>query len=221
MDQKSKSESSQIKSRKRVSDHGEVFTNPREVNAMLDLVKDETENIYSRFLEPACGDGNFLSEILRRKLSVCASKVKSGAYSQLDYEKDAVISVSSIYGIEILQDNVLQCRDRLLELFSTEYKKIYGSKVKPECIDSVKFLLSKNIIWGDALSYRLVSDPTQWIIISEWSPLAAGKINRRDYEFSYLVRENSNAMPGLFSDEPLKAYPPVYFLNLSDAYEKD
>lgn len=165
MDQKSKSESSQIKSRKRVSDHGEVFTNPREVNAMLDLVKDETENIYSRFLEPACGDGNFLSEILRRKLSVCASKVKSGAYSQLDYEKDAVISVSSIYGIEILQDNVLQCRDRLLELFTTEYKKQYGSKIKSECIDSVKFLLSKNIIWGDALSYRLVSDPTQWIII--------------------------------------------------------
>ena len=132
-----------------------------------------------------------------------------------------MISVSSIYGIEILQDNVLQCRDRLLELFSTEYKEIYGSKVKPECIDSVKFLLSKNIIWGDALSYRLVSDPTQWIIISEWSPLAAGKINRRDYEFSYLVRENSNAMPSLFSDEPLKAYPPVYFLNLSNAYEKD
>ena len=60
----------QVKSKQRVADHGEVFTAEREVNAMLDLVKQETERIDSRFLEPACGDGNFLSEILRRKLAV-------------------------------------------------------------------------------------------------------------------------------------------------------
>ena len=103
----------QIKSRRRVQDHGEVFTNPREVNAMLDLVKEETERIDSRFLEPACGDGNFLAEILRRKLDVCARFVKQKKYTQLEYEKNAVLAVSSIYGIELLPDNAEACRERL------------------------------------------------------------------------------------------------------------
>ena len=78
----------QIKSRKRVADHGEVFTGEREVNAMLDLVKSETERIESRFLEPACGDGNFLAEILRRKLEAVkkASKYKGRVFTA-DYEK--------------------------------------------------------------------------------------------------------------------------------------
>ena len=105
----------QIKSKDRVAAHGEVFTNPREVNAMLDLVKQETERIDSRFLEPACGDGNFLIEILRRKLSICESRVKSKQYTQLQYEKDSVQSFSSIYGIEILEDNAKACRKRLLD----------------------------------------------------------------------------------------------------------
>lgn len=94
----------QIKSKARVAAHGEVFTNKREVNAMLDLVKQETERLDSRFLEPACGDGNFLIEILHRKLSICEARVKSGQYTQLQYEHDAVLSVSSIYGIELFFD---------------------------------------------------------------------------------------------------------------------
>src|SRR5574344_273944 len=96
----------QVKSRERVQQHGEVFTNEREVNAMLDLVRHETERIDSRFLEPACGDGNFLAEILRRKLRVCRSLVEQGKNTQLEYEKNAVLAVSSIYGIELLPDNV-------------------------------------------------------------------------------------------------------------------
>lgn len=75
----------QIKSKKRVADHGEVFTAEREVNAMLDLVKQETERVDSRFLEPACGDGNFLAEILRRKLKEVRRKYKR---SPFDYEKN-------------------------------------------------------------------------------------------------------------------------------------
>jgi len=66
----------QVKSRQRVQDHGEVFTNEREVNAMLDMVKQETERIESRFLEPACGDGNFLAEVLRRKLAVVNARYR-------------------------------------------------------------------------------------------------------------------------------------------------
>lgn len=100
----------QVKSKQRVADHGEVFTAEREVNAMLDLVKQETERIDSRFLEPACGDGNFLAEILRRKLAVVKTNYRR---NPADYEKYAVIAVTSIYGIDILQDNVEACRERL------------------------------------------------------------------------------------------------------------
>lgn len=85
-------------------DHGEVFTSEREVNAMLDLIKPETERIESRFLEPASGTGNFLIEVLHRKLNVVETRYKK---SQREYERYAVIAVSSLYGIDILEDNVL------------------------------------------------------------------------------------------------------------------
>ena len=131
----------QIKSKERVAAHGEVFTSEREVNAMLDLVKQETERIDSRFLEPACGDGNFLIEILRRKLAVCEGRAKAKQYTQLQYEQAAVQSVSSIYGIELLADNAEACRKRLLDYFTQQHSALF----KSECIESVKFLLSKNI----------------------------------------------------------------------------
>src|SRR3990172_37685 len=102
----------QVVSKQRVTDHGEVFTSPREVNAMLDLVKQETERIDSRFLEPACGTGNFLTEILERKLRVVESRYGK---SQLEYERNAILAVSSIYGIDILEDNVRECRRRLVD----------------------------------------------------------------------------------------------------------
>lgn len=219
MDDESNLDCQQIKSRKRVVDHGEVFTSQREVNAMLDLVKQETERIESRFLEPACGDGNFLAEILRRKLSVCSARVKSKAYSQLQYEKDAIISVSSIYGIELLQDNVERCRERLLQIFTDEYQSLFKSKIKQECVESARFLLSKNIIWGNALTYHLVDKPQEFIIISEWSPVADGKINRRDYDFYNMVGDGKGASP--FADQPVQTYAPVHFLELREnAYEK-
>src|SRR5690606_15251876 len=112
----------QVVSKQRVVDHGEVFTNPREVNAMLDLVKQETERIDSRFLEPACGTGNFLAEVLERKLRVVR---RDYANSQLAYERYAVLAVSSIYGIDILQDNVDACRGRLFGIVDREYSELY------------------------------------------------------------------------------------------------
>ena len=114
----------QVKSRERVQKHGEVFTAPREVNAMLDLVKNETERLDSRFLEPACGDGNFLVEILRRKLAVANSNYQKHQ-SQLQYEKDAILAISSIYGIDILPDNAQECRVRLLEIFKEQYQSLF------------------------------------------------------------------------------------------------
>ena len=97
----------QIKSRQRVTEHGEVFTAEREVKAMCDLVKQETERIDSRFLEPACGTGNFLAEILARKLSVVKSEY---GRSPLEYEKYSLLAVSSLYGVDIMADNVETCR---------------------------------------------------------------------------------------------------------------
>ena len=205
----------QIKSRERVSAHGEVFTNPREVNAMLDLVKAETERIDSRFLEPACGDGNFLIEILRRKLAICKARVQAKQYTQLQYEHDAIWAVSSIYGIELLADNAAACRERLLGYFTEQYKRLYKSKCKNACIESVRYILSRNIIHGDALTYRRVDKPDEWIHISEWSFIGADKVNRRDYEFSYLVGEYES--DGLFSDLPAQTFAPVHFLKINAA----
>ncbi len=203
----------QVKSRERVQKHGEVFTNEKEVNAMLDLVKHETERIDSRFLEPACGDGNFLAEILRRKLRVCRNFVVQGKNTQLEYEKNAVLAVSSIYGIELLADNTQTCRERLFKIFSEEYHALYGTNVKQDCLESIRYLLSKNIIIGNALTYHRVDKPDEWIIISEWSLLGSGMMNRRDYEFSYMVGDSQEN--DLFSDLPCQTYEPVYFLNLN------
>ena len=114
----SASEDSLVISKQRVSDHGEVMTGAREVNAMLDLVKPETERIESRFLEPACGNGNFLAEILERKLRVVESRYAKG---QLDFERKAVMAVSTLYGIDLLADNITQCRDRLFAIFDRHY----------------------------------------------------------------------------------------------------
>jgi hypothetical protein len=119
---------SQVRTKKRVSDHGEVLTGHREVIAMLDLVKQETERIDSRFLEPACGDGNFLTAILERKLAVVEKRYGK---SQLDFERYAILAVSSIYGIDILPDNVRDCRRKLFEVFEANYKRLFKHAGKP------------------------------------------------------------------------------------------
>ena len=204
----------QIKSKQRVADHGEVFTNPREVNAMLDLVKPETERLDSRFLEPACGTGNFLIEILRRKLEVCERRVHCKQYTQLQYEQNALLAISSIYGIELLADNTEACRLRLLDYFCQQYRRLFGDKVKPECERGARFLLQRNIIQGDALTYHRTDHPEQWIVVSGWRMIGQGMVNRRDYEFSYLVGDSSEA--DLFSDVPCATFPPVYFLDLGE-----
>lgn len=118
----------QVKSRQRVADHGEVFTAEREVKAMCDLVKQETERIDSRFLEPACGDGNFLAEILTRKLTIVKKKYKRSAY---DWERYSLLALGSMYGVDILLDNAKACRNRLYEIWEQEYRTV----CKKECND--------------------------------------------------------------------------------------
>ncbi|HNB91452.1 MAG TPA: hypothetical protein PKV31_00990, partial [Saprospiraceae bacterium] len=176
----------QVKSKKRVTDHGEVFTNEREVNAMLDLVKQETERIDSRFLEPACGNGNFLAEVLRRKLNVVDQRYSK---SQIEWERYAVIAVSSIYGIDILEDNAQECRERLFKIFDERYTTLFKEKCKDDCRRSIKFLLGRNVLWGDALDFTN-PDTKQPIVFSEWSAVNGSMLKRRDYMFKFLVEKS-------------------------------
>ena len=188
-------EKKQVKSKKRVADHGEVFTNDREVNAMLDLVKHETERIDSRFLEPACGTGNFLAEVLRRKLKVVDQRYGN---NQMDWERYAVIAVSSIYGVDILEDNAKECRERLFNIFDDFYTALFKDKCKEECRRSIRFLFDRNILWGDALDFTNPSTK-QPIVFSEWSAVNGSMLKRRDYMFKFLVEKSHQF--SLFNDE--------------------
>ena len=214
----------QVVSKQRVADHGEVLTGRREVNAMLDLVKPETERIDSRFLEPACGTGNFLAEILERKLRVVDARYGK---SQLEYERYAILAVSSVYGIDILEDNVRQCRQRLFGIFDLTYLRLFTGKSHDDCRESVRYILERNIIHGDALSLKTVGDNPKPIVFSEWSPVNGSMLKRRDFTFHGLLEHAAiKAMP-LFSDlgedvfipTPKREYPPTHFLKVADALE--
>ena len=198
----------QVKSKQRVSDHGEVFTAEREVNAMLDLVKPETERIDSRFLEPACGEGAFLTEILRRKLAVVKNQYGKSAY---DYERYAVLAVTSIYGVDILQDNVEICRQRLYELWNKAYTANAKAQANEQCREVVRFILRKNILCGDALTMKQ-GDGTP-ITFAEWSLVTETQIKRRDYALDELLtghEEQMNIfMVGWEYDEETKAFIPA------------
>ena len=206
----------QVKSKKRVAEHGEVFTNEREVNAMLDLVKQETERIDSRFLEPACGNGNFLIEILRRKLEVVKARYKK---SQWEYEKNGLIAVMSVYGVDIMPDNVEECIERLFDLFCDYYKSIFKKSVKQDYLDIVKFILTKNILCGDALSMKASTGTP--LVFAEWSFVKGSLVQRRDFMYEQLItiQESKNKQEtifGEFVDKPIKTYPITHYLNLKE-----
>lgn len=190
----------QIKTKQRVADHGEVFTAEREVNAMLDLVKQETERVDSRFLEPACGDGNFLAEILRRKLEAAKKRATPPRKKKplpLEFEKQSVIAMGSIYGVEILQDNVIACRERLFEIWDNEYQTICKGEVNEDCRNTVRFILERNILCGNALSLKAVDengeDTEQPIVFSEWAFVMGTKMQRKDFRFDKLLAGDYNA----------------------------
>ena len=214
----------QVKSKKRVADHGEVLTGKREVNAMLDLVQQETERIDSRFLEPACGTGNFLSVILERKLEVVEKRYGK---SQLDFERYSVLAVSSIYGIDILEDNVQHCRQRLLGMFEFVYLRLFKNKTNDDCREAVRFILEHNIIWGDALDLKTKDEPRVPIVFSEWSLVNGSNLKRRDFTFRDLLEHASLRELPLFSDlgedvfipTPEKEFPPCHFMEIANVQD--
>lgn len=157
-----------------MTEHGEVFTAEREVKAMCDLVKQETERIDSRFLEPACGTGNFLAEILARKLSVVKSEY---GRSPIEYEKYSLLAVSSLYGVDIMADNVETCRERLFKQWDKQYRAVCKKECNDDTRKSVRFILSRNIVCGNALTLKCVdencNDTEQDIVFSEWHSFSA------------------------------------------------
>lgn len=211
-----------IRSKQRVKDHGEVFTQEKEVSAMLDLVKNETERIDSRFLEPACGSGNFLAPILKKKLGVVKERYAS---SQIEFERMAFLGISSIYGVELLQDNIEICVERLYNIFNEVYTDLYKDKCKEDLRKSILFVLKRNILQGDALTLKK-TDGNGYITFSEWSLVNGSSVKRRDFEYRELadfdpnrptlfsLREISDTGEAVFSPMPIKEFPLMYYLKL-------
>jgi hypothetical protein len=209
-----------IKSKKRVADHGEVFTPPWMVEAMLDLVKGETERIDSRFLEPACGSGNFLVRILQRKLAAVELK-----YGKSDFEKRhyAVLAVTCLYGIELLADNIAECRANMLKIFA-DYLKIGEAD---DLYRAASYILSQNLVHGDALAMRTAEGRA--IIFAQWGYLGRGKFQRRDFRLDVLTHMSGFAEEGtLFAHlgkheifTPVMMYQPTTVSELARADSGD
>ena len=208
-----------IKSKERVENHGEVFTPDWLAEEMLDLVKDETERLDSRFLEPACGSGNFLTKIIKRKLAAVEIK-----YAKLDFDRKhyAVLTIMCTYGIELLKDNIEECKNNILKIFKSylnveEHDNLYGAAA---------FVLSKNIVYGDALTMCDVNGNP--IIFAEWGYLGKGKFQRRDFRFDVLTDTSSfSAKDSLFANlgmheifQPIKTYDPMTIDELASQYNK-
>lgn len=200
-----------VKSKKRVADHGEVFTPAWMVEAMLDLVKGETERIDSRFLEPACGSGNFLVRILMRKLAAVELK-----YGKSDFEKQhyALLAVMCAYGVELLPDNIAECRANMLEIIA-QYLNIEESD---DLYRAASYVLSQNLVHGDAM--KMLNSDGQPITFAEWGYLGKGKFQRRDFRLDILTGMSTHSEQGsLFAKHeiftPTKTYPPMTVRELS------
>ena len=212
-----KNKEQQIKDKSRVSNFGEVLTSKREVLDMLNLVNTETSRLDSRFLEPACGDGNFLTEVLNFKLDILE---KNYSKNQYEFEKFSIQIFTSIYGIDILEDNIISARERLFNQFFDLYNKKFKSNINQKLLDCIKYILKLNLVHADALSLKKVKKD-KFIIFSEWS-LVNDKIKRRDFEFKNLIDYAPFEKGTLFSDlgdeviipSPIKEYPLTHFLDI-------
>lgn len=202
-----------VKSKQRVADHGEVFTPAWMVEAMLNLVKGETERIDSRFLEPACGDGNFLMQVVRRKLAAVELE-----YGQSDFERRnyALLGLMCVYGIELLPDNIVECRSNLLGIFA-EYLKL---TTMDDLYRAAFYILSQNLVHGNAMTMRSHVDGP--ICFAEWGYLGRGRFQRRDFRLDSLTQSSAYSADPLFGQlgkheifTPAKTYRPMTVGELS------
>lgn len=204
-----------IKSKKRVADHGEVFTPPWLVDAMLDLVKGETERIDARFLEPACGSGNFLVRVLQRKLAAVELKFKKSEFEKKHF---ALFGLMCIYGIELLTDNIDECRANLLEIFA----EFLRTDEVSDSYCAASYVLSQNLVHGDALTMRAIDG--QPITFAEWGYIGKGKFQRRDFRLdvltgSSIADDEGGPLFGASSQHdvftPLKTWRPITMRELA------
>lgn len=209
--------------RQRIIDHGEVFTPPELVNRMLDLVSHECERVDSRFLEPACGDGNFLAEVLRRKLLTVDKKQ---ARNRENWKRDAILSVCSLYGIDLMPDNITTCRNRLLRVVSGTYTARFNAPLPDPVARAATYILSQNIVQGDALHMRTAEDRP--IFFPEWSPLARSRLKRRDFAYDELGGQDDFGLLSHVNDlgqkvfpppRPVADYPPCHYLKVAQQAE--
>lgn len=207
-----------IKSRQRVADHGEVFTPQWLVDAMLDLMKGETERIDSRFLEPACGSGNFLVPVLQRKLAAVELRFGDSSFEKKHY---ALLGLMCIYGIELLNDNISECRKNLIEVFA----QYLGLKDSDDLYRAASLVLTFNLVHGDALTMR--TPDGQPIAFAEWGYLGKGKFQRRDFRLDVLTGSSAFSAEGtLFAHlgkhdifTPIKTYSAATIAQLASAYD--
>jgi len=204
-----------VKSKQRVADHGEVFTPAWMVEAMLDLVKNETERIDSRFLEPACGSGNFLVPILKRKLAAVELKFGRSEFEKRHY---AMLALMCTYGIELLADNIADCRKNMLGVF-IDY---LGLEPSDDLYTAASYVLSQNLVHGDALTMR--TSTNEPIVFAEWGYLGKGKFQRRDFSLDILTQMSAVSESPLFKSldkhdvfTPIRTYPPMTVKNLAEA----
>lgn len=216
----------QIKSKERVAKHGEVFTAEREVKAMCDLVKNESERIDSRILEPACGEGPFLQEMLKRKLETVKTRYGKSPH---DFELYSIVALSSLYGVELLEDNAQQCRDILYDLWNKAYSEF--SEQRDDVKKAARYMVQTNILCGDALTLKQ-HDGTP-IVFAEWTLLPNGMMLRKDYELSVMLeyRNPENNTKDLFSPNqeserpyieptPIAIYKPINYWRVPECQKR-
>ena len=218
--------SNQIVSRERVASHGEVYTNAREVNAMLDLIPENACTHTARYLEPSCGTGNFLVEILARKLVALDKFYLDGKalVNQTDYEANLVAVTGSLYGIELLADNVAVCRDRLLNQLWKHYVHNFPESFEGKLLDVLRFVLGKNIVHGDALAFTRQDAGFAYeaIVFCEWTLLPDYRISRCDFSFKGFAIETKKKGSSNKNKEQhhevsptlINSYSPVFYLDL-------
>jgi hypothetical protein len=212
-----------LKSKARVADHGEVFTPPHLVEAMLDLVKDETERIDSRFLEPACGSGNFLVRVLQRKLAAVDRKYRNSDFERRHF---ALLGLMCIYGIELLADNIAECRANMLAIFAGHL----SLEESDDLARAAAYVLSQNLVHGDAL--KMLTADGKPITFAEWGYLGRGKFQRRDFCYEnltgsakFMQKSTREETGSLFADlgkdaifTPVKEYPPATMSDLAASH---
>lgn len=217
----------QIKSKERVSKHGEVFTAEREVKAMCDLVKNESERIDSRILEPACGEGPFLQEMLKRKLATVKSRYGKSPH---DFELYSIVALSSLYGVELLEDNAQVCRDNLYGIWEVAYSE-FGSQRK-EVKNAARYMVQTNILCGDALTLK--QNNGKPIVFAEWTLLPNGMMLRKDYELAEMLEyrspkkkendlftsEQDSSKPRYIEPNPIATYRPITYWRVPECQKK-